>query len=267
MLYDGRKLDRSGYVRVEASPATCRGSTSGDHTTTAWPSTSMPRRPARPVSCVYSPAVRSTCASPLNFTSRSSTTQRAGMLMPERQRLGREDRLDQAPNEQLLDDLLERRQQSGMVGGEAPLQAVEPLPVAQDVEVLGRDVQPSGPARSPGSRRARPASSAAARRRRHCVHGGVAAGPAEDEQDRRQQALAVQALDDVRTRRQRVPAAAARPRRRKSPSSSRRPHLAGVAQQLGMDLVLAWPRSRRGTGRTAACRRACAATAAPDGAR
>ncbi len=82
MLYDGRKLDRSGYVRVEARPATCRGSVSGDHTTTACPSTSMPRRPARPVSWVYSPGVRSTCASPLYLTRRSSTTQRAGMLMP-----------------------------------------------------------------------------------------------------------------------------------------------------------------------------------------
>ena len=82
MLYEGRKLDRSGYVRVDANPATCRGSTSGDHTTTAWPSTSMPRRPARPVSCVYSPGVMSTWASPLNLTSRSRTTQRAGMLMP-----------------------------------------------------------------------------------------------------------------------------------------------------------------------------------------
>ena len=42
----------------------------------------MPRRPARPVSWVYSPGVTSTCASPFHFTSRSSTTVRAGMLMP-----------------------------------------------------------------------------------------------------------------------------------------------------------------------------------------
>ena len=42
----------------------------------------MPRRPARPVSWVYSAGVMSTCASPLNFTSFSSTTVRAGMLMP-----------------------------------------------------------------------------------------------------------------------------------------------------------------------------------------
>ena len=42
----------------------------------------MPRRPARPVSWVYSPAVRSAWLSPLNLTSFSSTTVRAGMLMP-----------------------------------------------------------------------------------------------------------------------------------------------------------------------------------------
>src|SRR5437763_311593 len=42
----------------------------------------MPRRPARPVSWVYSPGVRSTWASPLYLTSRSSTTVRAGLLIP-----------------------------------------------------------------------------------------------------------------------------------------------------------------------------------------
>ena len=42
----------------------------------------MPRRPARPVIWVYSPEVIATRASPLNFSSFSSTTVRAGMLMP-----------------------------------------------------------------------------------------------------------------------------------------------------------------------------------------
>jgi hypothetical protein len=69
-------------VRVLASPATTAGSTPGAQTTTACPSMSMPRRPARPVSWVYSPGVTSTCASPFHFTSRSRTTVRAGMLMP-----------------------------------------------------------------------------------------------------------------------------------------------------------------------------------------
>ena len=42
----------------------------------------MPRRPARPVSCVYSPGVRNSCRSPVNLESFSITTDRAGMLMP-----------------------------------------------------------------------------------------------------------------------------------------------------------------------------------------
>ena len=42
----------------------------------------MPRRPARPVSCVYWPGVRKRCPSPLYFVSFSITTERAGMLMP-----------------------------------------------------------------------------------------------------------------------------------------------------------------------------------------
>ena len=42
----------------------------------------MPRRPARPVSWVYSPGVMSAWVSPLYLTSFSSTTDRAGMLMP-----------------------------------------------------------------------------------------------------------------------------------------------------------------------------------------
>ncbi len=82
MLYVGAKDDRSGYVRREASPATARGSKPGCQQTTAWPSTSMPRRPARPVSWVNSPAVMSACVSPLYLTSFSNTTLRAGMLMP-----------------------------------------------------------------------------------------------------------------------------------------------------------------------------------------
>ena len=42
----------------------------------------MPRRPARPVSWVYSPGVSATWASPFHLSSFSSTTVRAGMLMP-----------------------------------------------------------------------------------------------------------------------------------------------------------------------------------------
>jgi hypothetical protein len=45
----------------------------------------------------------------------------------ERERLGGEHRLDQALDEQLLDDLLEGRQHAGVVGGDAALQAVQPV--------------------------------------------------------------------------------------------------------------------------------------------
>ena len=72
-------------MRVEAKPAISVGSaveSCGFHSTTAWPSTSIPRRPARPVSWVYSPGVNGRCCSPLNLTSFSSTTVRAGMLIP-----------------------------------------------------------------------------------------------------------------------------------------------------------------------------------------
>ena len=42
----------------------------------------MPRRPARPVSWVYSPGVRNSWWSPVNLVSFSITTHLAGMLMP-----------------------------------------------------------------------------------------------------------------------------------------------------------------------------------------
>src|SRR5680860_1489281 len=41
---------------------------------------SIPRRPARPVSWVYSPGVRNSWRSPVNLDSFSITTERAGML-------------------------------------------------------------------------------------------------------------------------------------------------------------------------------------------
>ncbi len=69
-------------MRVDARPATASGSTPGCQSTTACPSTSMPRRPARPVSWVYSPGVTSAWVSPFHLTSFSRTTERAGMLTP-----------------------------------------------------------------------------------------------------------------------------------------------------------------------------------------
>ncbi len=82
MLYVGRKAERRWNVRLAASAATCSNGTNGLHRTTAWPSSSIPRRPARPVSCVYSPAVSDSWRSPVNLVSFSITTVRAGMLTP-----------------------------------------------------------------------------------------------------------------------------------------------------------------------------------------
>ena len=86
----------------------------------------MPRRPARPVSCVYSPGVRNSWRSPVNFDSFSMTTDRAGMLMPEREGLGGEHDLHQPGRERLLHRLLHRRHHPGVVRGEAGLEAGEP---------------------------------------------------------------------------------------------------------------------------------------------
>src|SRR2546430_15464102 len=66
----------------------------------------------------------------------------------------------------------------------SPLQAVQPLPVAEHVEVLGRHVGGARlgdrPDLGPLVRRGQPQPGLQA-----LLHRGVAAGPAEDEQDRR----------------------------------------------------------------------------------
>ena len=82
MLYVGRKADTSGYVRFEARAATSSGAVPPRCDTTAWPSVSMPRLPARPDSCVYSPALSGAREEPFHFWRDSMTTVRAGMLIP-----------------------------------------------------------------------------------------------------------------------------------------------------------------------------------------
>ena len=82
MLYVGRNAERRWNDVLAASSATSSNRTHGDHSTTALPRSSIPRRPARPVSWVYSPGVRRWWCSPVNFVSFSITTVRAGMLMP-----------------------------------------------------------------------------------------------------------------------------------------------------------------------------------------
>ena len=96
----------------------------------------MPRRPARPVSWVYSPGVIGTRASPLNFSSFSSTTVRAGMLMPSASVSVAKTALHQLALEELLDDFLECGEHSGVVCGDAAFQPLEPLPVAEHREIL-----------------------------------------------------------------------------------------------------------------------------------
>ena len=82
MLYVGLKELLSGYVLVEAKPPTEVESKSLFQSITALPSMSIPRRPALPVNCVYSPGEIATWPSPFHLLSFSSTTVRAGIFMP-----------------------------------------------------------------------------------------------------------------------------------------------------------------------------------------
>ena len=98
---------RCGWTPGRRPP---RGFMPGCQSTTPWPSTSRPRRPARPVSWVYSPGVMSACVSPFHLTSFSMTTVRAGMLMPSASVSVAKTTLHRPRGEQLLHALLERRQ-------------------------------------------------------------------------------------------------------------------------------------------------------------
>ncbi len=82
MLYVGRNDDDRGNSRLAARVATWSKGANGFHSVTAAPVSSIPRRPARPVSCVNCPGLRNSWRSPLNLLRRSMTTARAGMLMP-----------------------------------------------------------------------------------------------------------------------------------------------------------------------------------------
>ncbi len=139
----------------------------------------------------------------------------------QRQRLGGEHGLDQAGDEQLLDGLLERRQQPGVVRGDAALQSVAPLPVAENGEVGLRQLRgppvDDGPDLGPLRLGGQPQTRVQA-----LLDGGVAAGPGEDERDGGQQAVAVQPLDDV--------GAGHRPEALPSRLVSRRPGTAAAAE-------------------------------------
>ena len=149
----------------------------------------MPRRPARPVSCVYSPGVSGTCCSPLNFTSRSSTTVRAGMLMPSASVSVANTALTRPGGEQLLDGVPERGQHPGVVGRQAAQQPFAPLVVAQHLQVGVREL--AAPVLDHLGDLAR-SSSLVSRsgERRHCCDRGVATGAGKHEGDRGQQTSA-----------------------------------------------------------------------------
>jgi hypothetical protein len=158
------------------------------------------------------------------------------MLMPERQRLGGEHRLDQPLDEQLLDDLLEGRQHAGVVCGDAALQAVQPVPVAEHAEVLARDRggaaldDVADPLGLLGGVEPQLAVQALLDRR-------GAAGPAEDEGDGRQQALGVQPAQHVRAADDRPAVAAAR-LAPAGPAAGRQPPLvAGQPLELRVHLL------------------------------
>jgi hypothetical protein len=100
-----------------------------------------------------------------------------GHVDAQREGLGGEHRADEPADEQLLDGLLERGQHAGVVRGDAPLQRLAPLPVAQHRQVgLGQlrgvllddaaDLLQPRPRRSAAARSAR-----TARRRRRSRPG------------------------------------------------------------------------------------------------
>ena len=131
-------------MRLLASAATCSNGTNGLHSTTAWPRSSSPRRPARPVSWVYSPGVRNVWWSPVNLLSFSMTTVLAGMLMPTASVSVANTTFTRPSTKQASTDLLERRHHAGVVGGDAGLELREELAVAEHREVGRVDAAEAG---------------------------------------------------------------------------------------------------------------------------
>ena len=133
-----------------------------------------------------------------------------GHVDAQRQRLGREHDLAQAADEQLLDRLLERGQQPGVVRRDAALQRLTPLPEPEHRQV--------GLGQVPGLRVDDPPDLGGLLRRVEPQPGPrglrdrrVTARAAEHEHDRGQQAGRVHPLDHVRARRRLEPAVARRP--------------------------------------------------------
>ena len=172
--------------------------------------------------------------SPLNLVSRSITTERAGMLMPERQGLGGEHHLDQAARRSSPPPPRGRRGSCRRGARRCPAPARRASgrsPARRDRRRRGRRSVALGDARGSG---ARSSAVGEAEPGVQAVRGGVvAAGAAEDEVDRRQQALVVEPLDHLhpprrverRRRRRSGPRRAGRAPRasKRSPSGLGRP--------------------------------------------
>ena len=119
-----------------------------------------------------------------------------GHVDTESQGLGREDCLHELLLEELLHDLLERREHSGVVGGDTALQAVQPLVVAENCQVFVEDgaaafldnVRDLVALELRGESHAGP---------KHLLDRLVAADPTEDEEDGRQQVAFAEHLHDA----------------------------------------------------------------------
>src|SRR3954452_203995 len=178
----------------------------GAQTTTACPSTSVPRRPARPVSWVYSPGVTSTCASPFHLTSRSRTTVRAGMLMPRASVSVAKTALTSPRTKHSSTVSLKAGTRPAWWAARPASSPSPPLPEAEDVQVLLRQ-RAGALVDDPGDLGAFGLVGQAQSGQQALVDGGVATVAAEHEGDRRQEARGVQPGDDVRPRRSAVPRA------------------------------------------------------------
>ena len=161
----------------------------------------------------------------------------------ERERLGREDDLQELQLEELLHDLLEGRQHAGVVRRHPALQALEPLPVAEHREVLVAE-HPCAFLHDRADLVALGRLGQADAGAEHLAHGLVAARAGEDEDDRGQQVLAVQQLDHLGAldapaplRRLVVPAAVATAAPARRPRGDRPPARPREALELGVHPV------------------------------
>ena len=263
MLYVGRNAERRWNVRLAARAATCSKGTNGLHSTTAWPSSSIPA-PARPVSWVYSPGRQHLVVVAGELGQLLDDDGAGRHVDADGERLGGEHDLDQALDEARLDGLLERRHHPGVVGGDPGLELGEELSVAEHGEVVVGEAFQAG-VDDLADAVALGAGRQAQARRRGRTGRLVALVAAEDEHDRRQQLALLEQVDGLDpARRVEHPAAAAarRPLVRRRP-----PHRRGVeaARRRG------WAGRRRTSpagagGRSCGRRRGSGRRGAPAGA-